>query len=358
MHTFLRWLARIHIGHWPSAAIWAAAVERRCHRQWKRPPAVPLTDATGLAARLLLCGRQGGKRLRFWHRASLALALPSAAAAASLRPPEGLPPGVEWGVAAFAALRGGQSHTERWIHDLAEAFLRRAAEAGGTLPYSAALPQLRLVDTLWMVCPFLFLYGAQAQDARCTDLAKRQLQEYLAQGLHPLTGLPAHSFAPPDGTPAGVYGWGRGCAFLFLALTQSAAALDAAAAERTWLVEQALAFSKALLRIKLPGGGWPWLPLAEDRPEASATAMLGYGFALLAELLPDAHMQEKSTCLEAAKQAQNCLMPLTRRDGAVDFAQGDTQGIGLYSTRREPLPLAQAFSLCLAKALQKLEERA
>ena len=341
LHSFLTWLSRIHIGRWTSPADWLAAAEHVCRRQWKHPPSLPLADHIGLIARLHR--HKDSKRLRFWHRASLVLALPPEETAAQLAPPKGLPMSIEWGVAAYAALKAGQSCDTPWIHDLASEFLRLAENADGTLPYSASLPHLRLVDTLWMACPFLYRYGTMAEDARYTLLARRQLEDYLARGLHPVTGLPAHSFALADGSPVGIYGWGRGCAFLLISLIESAELPDNP--DRAWLIEQALACGENILRIQLPDGGWPWLPLAEDFPEASATAMLGYAFARLA-----AWKGNKAFC-EAAVQAQACLMTMTRRDGTIDLAQGDTMGIGLYSARRAPMPLAQGYGVRLGKAL-------
>ena len=49
-------------------------------------------------------------------------------------------------------------------------------------------------------------------------------------------------------------------------------------------------------------------------------------------------------------ESERCLdflMSVTRVNGEVDFAQGDTMGIGNYSRRFEPMPAAQAFALRL-----------
>ena len=43
---------------------------------------------------------------------------------------------------------------------------------------------------------------------------------------------------------------------------------------------------------------------------------------------------------------------MTRRDGALDYAQGDTLGIALYSTRFDILPFAQGMTLSLLKKLK------
>jgi unsaturated rhamnogalacturonyl hydrolase len=347
LHAFLRWLARIHIGRWDDTAAWAAAVERAARRQWKHPPSIPITDSRAPLA--ILRARHGaGARLRFWHRASLALALPAEGAAQTLQPPKGFAFCVEWGVACYAALRGGLTAQTPWIAAAANECLALAAQNGGTIPYAKGLEPLRLVDTLWMLCPFLTLCGCLTGDSRCTALARRQLDQYLQQGLHPATGLPAHSFALADGSPAGVYGWGRGSAFLLLALLESAKASASGgdAAFAAWLWAQAVPVADAILRNQLPGGGWGWLPHSETRAESSATAMLGYGYALLAanKSIETARRQAYAS---AAQAAVRCLRQATRRDGTVDYAQGDTRGVGYYSALREPLPLTQAYALRL-----------
>ena len=75
-----------------------------------------------------------------------------------------------------------------------------------------------------------------------------------------------------------------------------------------------------------------------SREDSSATAMIGGLLALLG------YKSEAEECL-------NFIMSITRRNGEVDFAQGDTMGIGNYSRRFEPMPAAQAFSICLAEKM-------
>ena len=45
------------------------------------------------------------------------------------------------------------------------------------------------------------------------------------------------------------------------------------------------------------------------------------------------------------------LQSVTRRDGTVDFSQGDTKGIGVYSMNFDRLPFTQGFVL---RTLNKL----
>ena len=50
-----------------------------------------------------------------------------------------------------------------------------------------------------------------------------------------------------------------------------------------------------------------------------------------------------------ANVAKKYLISVTRLDGKVDFAQGDSMSGGNYSRRFEPMPAAQAFALMIKK---------
>lgn len=50
-------------------------------------------------------------------------------------------------------------------------------------------------------------------------------------------------------------------------------------------------------------------------------------------------------CLVSANKAIRYLMKVTRRNGAVDFSQGDTKDIGVYSMLFNILPFTQGFCI-------------
>jgi unsaturated rhamnogalacturonyl hydrolase len=50
-------------------------------------------------------------------------------------------------------------------------------------------------------------------------------------------------------------------------------------------------------------------------------------------------------CLESTDKAISYLMKVTRRNGAVDFSQGDTKDIGVYSMLFNILPFTQGFCI-------------
>jgi unsaturated rhamnogalacturonyl hydrolase len=346
--VWLRWLRRIHLGRWQDPAVWLDRLRQAGRRQAKHMPRIPASDQTRGVLWDVLRGQYTNRRLQLWQRAALVEAaeafdaptdwfvLPESTAERDIR--------AEHAAAAYALLKAGRISEQ----DLRTVTDELTSQAGsGTLPYTPALPALRFVDTL-MACPALFRAGGAA-----ADLSFRQLREYAENGLSPVTGWPAHCFRPtPDnacGIPLGMTGWGRGCGFWICALTESLTE-TADPAVQAWLLSAARKAADALLPRQLPGGGWSRQLLADDRPESSATAMIGYALALLSAC-PALPESDAARCRQAAQAARTCLMSLTRRDGTVDFAQGDTRAVGVYSTRTEPLPLAQAYAIRLGDAL-------
>ena len=57
--------------------------------------------------------------------------------------------------------------------------------------------------------------------------------------------------------------------------------------------------------------------------------------------------------LDAARRIETALMSMTRRDGAVDYAQGDTHGIGMYSMRYGTMPFVQGIALRFTESLDE-----
>ncbi|MDR1734949.1 MAG: glycoside hydrolase family 88 protein [Oscillospiraceae bacterium] len=334
--TFLRWLGRIHMG-WKDRNAWREAVEKSARKQKAWSGTIPLTDQTRFTWPERIGGRWRSERVQAWQMNALNIALEGKAREFddSGNSPEACP-------AALYALLQGQY--EEAAAKLAENLLAKAGE--GTLPYTPALPDVRFADSLQMLCPFLFYYGERMRDLRATDLALRQLEEFNRLGTELRTGLPFHALDTRNAAPLGICGWGRGAAFWFLAFAESAVVTTGDTREALLIKAQEAA--EILLRYRLPDGAWSAALLTDTRPESSATAMIGYGMWLTGALC------EIPEYMQAAVQARSALMAMTRKDGTVDFAQGDTRGIGVYSNLRRELPLAQAYALRLANALVHL----
>jgi len=47
-------------------------------------------------------------------------------------------------------------------------------------------------------------------------------------------------------------------------------------------------------------------------------------------------------------------MKVTRRNGAIDFSQGDTKGIGIYASTFDVMPFTQGLAIRLAQSLNQI----
>ena len=342
------WVTRIGIGSLPPEQ--ARGRMRAVALRWlRRMPAVPVSDQTRFTLPERLRRTYKSRKVQAWQQGALLLGLRQTGDASEVRASAQaiLTPDGRWkqpvdrpdtALLAYALLRCAQDvGTVRPAIDEVYAFL--SGQAGdGTVPYDPRSRGLRFVDTLGMVCPFLSLYAATYDVPQAAELAMRQIGEYVRLGLHPMTGLPAHAVRVSDGVPLGIYGWGRGCGWYALALAEMLRCGMAVQAD-------AQKFAHDVLPLQQPNGAWSRQLYAETGVESSATAMLGHLMAVLYTQTRD------ETYLRSAEKAAQFLYSATRKNGEVDWAQGDTKGIGFYSVRMTSAPAAQGFALLLTGEL-------
>ena len=342
------WVTRIGIGSLPPEQ--ARAGMRAVALRWLRKmPAVPVSDQTRFTLPERLRGIYKSRKVQAWQQGALMLGVEQAAEAAAVQAAQQaiLTPDGRWkqpvdrpdtALLAYALLRGTQDPAAiRPAMDAVYTFLCEQA-GDGTVPYDPHSSERRFVDTLGMVCPFLALYAKTYDAPQAAQLALRQLDEYMRLGLHPATGLPAHAVHIPDGIPLGIYGWGRGCGWYALSLAEMLrCGMD--------VLPEAKRFAAALSPLQQSDGAWSRQMYAEKGGESSATAMIGHLMAVLFTQTKD------EAYLQSAQKAAQFLYSATRKNGEVDWAQGDTKGIGFYSARMMSAPAAQGFALLLTEEL-------
>ena len=343
------WVGRIGIGR--MSANEARQKIRAVALQWlRKTPPTPVSDQTRFTLPERLRGTYQSAHIQVWQQAALLLGAEQSGAVRealafqrTVLTPEGCwkqpPKSVDTALLAYALLRTADDvQTVRPAMDAMYAFLQDGV-SGGTIPYTARSPQVRFVDTVGMVCPFLYLYGKTYGCPEAQTLCTAQLAEYAQKGLHPALYLPVHAFRRSNGAPLGIYGWGRGCGWYALALAEMT---RCGADVRVFAVP----FADAVLGLQQKNGAFSRQLLAEAGAESTATAMLGHF------LFVQSVSSGSEACREAAVRAFAAVTAVTRRDGTVDMAQGDTKGIGFYSTRLAPMPAAQGFALLLAEEIQ------
>ena len=100
--------------------------------------------------------------------------------------------------------------------------LQSLAGESDTIPANPDAPDLRFARTIGDVCPFLAAYAAAYGEPFYLNLAMRQLNEYLLDGMHPVKGLPAEGFDRGSGLPIGSFGWSKACAALAFGMMETA----------------------------------------------------------------------------------------------------------------------------------------
>ncbi|OUM95722.1 MAG: hypothetical protein A9Z00_11200 [Thermobacillus sp. ZCTH02-B1] len=408
------WAGRIGIGRFPDEAAWREAAAERAVKWLIRTPTVRVTDQTRLLWLDMLRGEYRRAAIQHWQEAALVLGLtelagmgadeePAATGSAAARfgpagaaPPETaaaartanlrtaeafaarlrprlraalgrfldrkfgedgawrVKPGqVDAAMLAFAVMRCGMEpeRYRRAYDETAELVLRHVGDDGLVRYRQGAVGGYRYVDTIGLVCPFLTAYGLAYGREDCVDLAIRQIEAYERRGLHPEIGLPYHAYAACDGRPLGLCGWGRGLAWYAIGLAEVWRLLPASERRKAEMEARVAKLARAAARFQQADGSWRWtVTRPETRADSSATAALAW-FLLRSAAASGAPDDAR----ERALRALTYLRGVTRRGGAVDFAQGDTRDIGVYAQRFDVLPFAQGFALRAAAAAEQVE---
>ncbi|MBQ8227977.1 MAG: glycoside hydrolase family 88 protein [Clostridia bacterium] len=221
----------------------------------------------------------------------------------------------------------------------------------GSIPYSQN-PDHRYVDTIGLVCPFLMKYSLVYGKPDAMKAAVSIIDEYEQNGLHDEFSVPVHCFNAKTKAPLGLYSWGRGCGWWAIGLAESFRILnetdsDSYIEEKKLILKNMLSFSKTMLAFQSNNGSFDRNIFAHSGADSSATAMIAYMLAYSGELAG----REDFTV--GAKKAMSYIYSVTRRNGTVDYSQGDTMGIGFYSQESIVLPATQGFALKTYMMLNK-----
>ncbi|NDV60231.1 glycoside hydrolase family 88 protein [Bacteroides sp. 519] len=333
---FYQWQSRIHIGRWNNRLVWQKAIEKKARKWLKKSPTVKLTDKNYWMLYDILRGKYRNKTIQSWQEAGLLLAFGKEESAwyakqkinAKTGDWKKRPEQVDEALLAYV-LKKNNALTAK-AEDTIFSFLLHVKESQATIPYRSSIPDIRFIDTIGMVVPFLFQYGEKT-------LGLQQLEEYDRAKL-PGSHIPSHAYDIKHGVPLGIFDWGRGIGWYILGLIESNA--DGQFNSRI------VALAKELLLYEKSNGGFGAMFFNKNSPcESSGTALIGL-------LMLNAYRISGGLYFrDAAFRAEKQLMRTTRRTGAIDYCQGDTKGIGYYAVTYSIMPFAQGMALKLSKEL-------
>lgn len=218
----------------------------------------------------------------------------------------------------------------------------------GTVPYNTQVKDIRFVDTVGMICPFLMKYAIVYNEPKYVDIALAQIKEYRKYGFDKDTRMPCHCFNVKSEAPLGIYGWGRGCAWWAIGITDSLKTLMTSKTyniEKVTLLKYCIEFMSSVKAYQRSDGAFGRMLFTASLEDSSAGAMLAYCFAVLYEITENA--EYKVVCERVLEHLKTC----TRRNGVIDYAQGDTMGIGFYSDSLRVVPAAQGFAVTAAQEI-------
>ena len=353
------WLSRIRIGKIRQGDAYMAHITALSQQWIRQTPTVRLTDNTRLIILDILKGNFRNDTIQFWQKAGLLIGLAELGQAGAydtlLKEEAGkeTPPEADYVIYSYALLKlAVLLHKEQeyaaYFHRVYQMILELKG-SDTSVRYKTYTEHYRFVDTLGFICPYLVLYGQVFKNDAAVDLAIGQLEEFDAHGLYPGSSLPVHAYHYHTRMPLGLYGWARGMGWYAIALADVRELMDPAHPYYQAITERVARYAKLIMDCQRPDGSWGWQVLVREMPaDSSATVMLSW-LLVNASDIPEI----SADCRQVVHKSVTYLMSVTRRNGAIDFCQGDTKSIGVYSRIFDVLPFAQGYALRLLSRVQK-----
>lgn len=237
----------------------------------------------------------------------------------------------------------GENNAEQYrkaIEKLAEYALSCATDEAGSLPYRVGHNNGHIyVDSIGLICPFLYEYGNFFNKNECVELAVKQIANFLAYGMDGSTGLPYHGYAVRTGDKYGIIGWGRAVGWLMRGMT--GCMVTEYGMER--LKDSYIRLVDTVLAYQRKDGYFSWQLQAADGPkDTSATGMICVGLKWGMQMGIPAEPKYE----QALAAGRNAIEKSTRNGNIYDCS-GECEGFGQYPQRYGAYPWALGPALML-----------
>lgn len=253
----------------------------------------------------------------------------------------------DYGMLAFSMLGISQSD------DLSKSMIKYITDnhaSTGEVLYKKHVKNIAFVDTLGFVCPFLVKYGVFTKDLKYINKAIEQIEIYLKNGLESNSFLPFHAYVISSHVKRGICDWARGFGWLLIGILDSYLSIGHPSQYDVFFHKYLLKFADILINLQRADGGFTWQLLSGYQTDSSATAVFGWYLACCSKVFSNENY------LEHAKQCRSFLMTVTNSNGIIDYCQGDTISIGVYSRCFDYMPFAQGYALRMQEAIEDAEK--
>lgn len=351
--AFLTWQKRIRMGRYSMLEEWGQKIIHTSQKWLIKTPKIKVTDNTRLILIDILKRNYSKNTIQYWQQAGLLLGLANDGKdhqvvtdcfLKSYLSKKGnwiqAPKEIDAAILAYAMMEFDQENRYKLAYDEMVQLIENHIGEDGTVKYRHHMPNYRYVDTVGFICPFLTRYGLRFNQNKYIDLAFNQIIEYRKQGFLTNQVIPYHAYDINNAYPLGLCGWGRGIGWYAVGLIDMWRELPNDHPYKIELNEYVIELTHQIIELQNQNGSWNWtVTRPEARPDSSTTAILLW-FLVNARTIND--MQE--VCRKPIERAVQYLMSITRRDGSIDFSQGDTKDIGVYSMLFDILPFTQGIA--------------
>lgn len=358
---FYTWQSRIKIGRFQNREDWQNKVLKISKKWLQSTPTIKLTDNNRLIILDILKGNYSRTAIQSWQEAALVLGLSEYAMktnnsdtkkqilnlVSSKMEASGKwkakPTETDHAILAYAFLNSSFVDHQKYQPAFDETYqmIQSLKGSDGTVAYKKHSQDFRFVDTIGFICPFLVHYGLKFNIPEAIDLAILQITEYNRFGMMKERSIPCHTYHLNTKIPTGLFGWGRGIGWWVIGIIDTWKALPEHHPGKKSLEQMISETANAVIPFQNDNGSYNWLIFnKKSRLDSSTAATLAWFFTLAAQI-----PELSEICLNAREKCLNYLQSVTRRNGAVDFSQGDTKGIGIYSQNFDILPFTQGFLL-------------
>ncbi|KMK75031.1 glycoside hydrolase family 88 protein [Alkalihalobacillus pseudalcaliphilus] len=359
---FRDWLSRIHIGRFHNENQWMVAAKAIAVKWLTHTPKMKVTDQTRFVILDILKGNYSKATIQHWQEAALLFGLSSYLEFNNNQEvqtkineyvnktfdSEGQwvkkPQHVDAAILAYAVMKINFIKVEKYqkAFDYIWELIQEHIGRDGTVGYRKSMMDYRYVDTIGFICPFLVAYGVHFKKAECVDLAITQIKEFDLYGMMQSLYIPCHAYHVSNKIPIGLYGWGRGMAWYVIGLMDAWLELPQSHMHKAYLGERIERLAESALQTQQDNGSWTWLMTRKEvRADSSVTAVMAWFLLNCSKV--NSPVQPNHNL--AANKALSYLRTVTKKNGEVDFSQGDTKDIGVYSQLFNIMPFTQGFTL-------------
>lgn len=352
-HYLVDCCCRFHIGKWSDLKKWENAVIKKAIRWSIKTPTVKITDNNRYLLLDMIQGKYRSHTIQSWQTGAIILGLSNIntqkcntavqnACSRFIAKGGGFiqkPTNVDCGLLAYAILKTSNPQQVKQAMDYAVDLILNHIASDGMISYVNDLrSDERYVDTLGLTCPFLAYYASIYDKPECARVAVEQIKQFSQYGLETVSLLPNHAYSTSSKLPLGVYGWGRGTGWYVLGLIDTFKEIHDCE-DKIWIKNQIKRIADSYRLFQRDDGGFGYIMQMQYGYDSSTTAIMAYFYRECSRIFNDNCYQE------IANRAMDKLRSVTRMTGAIDWCQGDTKGIGVFSQTYNIMPFAQGMVL-------------